>query len=92
MKNSMMNVSNGQNSLGISTNINTRVNNSNPHPQKMNTFNKSNLIDRLNNNHPQTTKFKSLFDKEGNPFKYFMDIKKHLNSNSNSLTKYTIYI
>jgi len=31
-----------------------------------------------------TSKFKSLFDKEGNPFKYFKDIKKHLNTSSQS--------
>ncbi len=29
-----------------------------------------------------TSNFKSLFDKEGNPFKYFKDIKKHINTSS----------
>ena len=54
-----------------------------------NSFNRSRLIDKMNY-FPQTTKFKSFFDREGNPFKYFMDIKKHLKSNSNSLVQYLI--
>ena len=33
-----------------------------------------------------TSKFKSLFDKEGNPFKYFKDIKKHINTSSMSMS------
>ncbi len=61
-------------SININTGNNTVLNRG---------FNKTNLIEKMN--HSQTTKFKSVFDKEGNPFKYFMDIKKHLNSNSNSL-------
>jgi hypothetical protein len=44
-------------------------------------FNRSNLIDKFN----YQPKFKSLFDREGNPFKYFKDIKKHLKSDSSSV-------
>lgn len=46
-------------------------------------FKKHNLIER-----PLSTKFKSVFEKEGNPFKYFNDIKRYLNpdSTNNSTT------
>jgi hypothetical protein len=56
---------------------------------KINTgkFIKSNMIEKLNM-YPQSTKYKSPFDKEGNPFKYFMDIKKHMNNQSSSFLKY----
>jgi hypothetical protein len=49
--------------------------------KKINTFKKSNILDRKSS----ISKFKSVFDRHGNPFKYFTDITKHLNSNSNSL-------
>jgi hypothetical protein len=45
---------------------------------------KNKIIDRIGY-FPQTTKYKSFFDKEGNPFKYFMDIKKHIKSNNSFL-------
>jgi hypothetical protein len=63
------------NEINLSFQTNTKANNSN---QK---FNRSNLIDKFN----YQPKFKSLFDREGNPFKYFKDIKKHLKSDSSSL-------
>jgi len=50
-------------------------------------FHKNSLIERINYQ-PQNNKFKSLFDKEGNPFKYFKDIKKHLKSDASILQYY----
>jgi len=58
------------------------INNISKDQRNMSELSKEKLNEKIN--HPVSTKFKSLFDREGNPFKYFQDIKKHLNSNSSS--------
>ena len=70
---------NHDNSATSNNKLNTsNLNNYSSHATKKTVLEKYSL-------YPQSTKFKSPFDKEGNPFKYFMDMKKHLKSNSTSL-------
>jgi hypothetical protein len=52
-------------------------------PKKLN-MKKNNFIDKFSF-YPQSTKFNK---SEGNPFKYFIDARKHLKCNSTSLLGY----
>lgn len=90
MKNSF-NVSHETN-YGSNTNIysnnthNTSTNHikiSKEKKQNSNSINRTSFIEKMN--HPHTTKFKSVFEKQNNPFKYFMDIKKGLKNEVGSL-------
>ncbi len=79
-------------SYGLNKTIGMGVNNSNNF-KNMNLNGSlnanTNAYSQLNTNNLSpnpSISFKSVFDKEGNPFKYFKDIKKHLgNMNSSSL-------
>jgi hypothetical protein len=90
MKNSF-NVSHEINYGGNTNNFSNNTHNTSTNQIKLmkekksssNSINRSNFIEKMS--HPHSTKFKSVFDKQNNPFKYFMDIRRGLKNDAGSL-------